>query len=212
MAHTRGAGLAPVLDGATLTETELLGYEFGMVGVPFVFASGDDRLKQDLAAPMPWVEYVVVKRATGYASADLLPVAQARSAIRAGVRRALENLPRMKPLVATPTRAGLAASFPMSLPPAGSPFSRLPGIEVRGDTVTFPARDYAEAYSRMQAVMGMAVPRKDQLLFRYLAARPDAAPVVAAVQDSVFDQLVPAFEEGRWKPGDPAPAPRPGKR
>ena len=43
MADTRGAGLSLVLNGATLTETELVGYEFGMADAPVVFAAGDER-------------------------------------------------------------------------------------------------------------------------------------------------------------------------
>ena len=209
MAHTRGAGLSPVLNGATLTETELVGYEFGMGNIPVIFAAGDDHLKRDLSRSMSWLVYVTVKKATSYSTAELRNADSVKAELRSGARLALETLSRMKALKPTaPIRAGMLATFPMSLPPAGSPFSRLPGIEVRGDTVTFPARDYTEAYERMAALMGMAVPRKDQLVLRLLSARPDVVKALEAVSDSVFDLLLPAFEGGRWRPGMPAPASR----
>jgi len=209
MAHTRGAGLSPVLNGATLTETELVGYEFGMTDVPVIFAAGDDRLKLDLSHSMPWLIYVTVKKSTGYSTAQLRDADSVRSELRAGARIALETMARMKPLKPTaPIRAGMLATFPMRLPPAGSPFSRLPAIEYRGDTVTFPARDYREAYDRMGAVMGVAVRLKDQFILGLVAARPEGAQALHAVSDSVFDQLLPAFEAGTWRPGMPAPSSR----
>ena len=57
-----------MLNGATLTETELVGYEFAMTDVPVIFAAGDDHLKRDLSLSMPWLVYVLVKKATGYAT------------------------------------------------------------------------------------------------------------------------------------------------
>ena len=206
MAHTRGAGLSPVLNGATLTETELVGYEFGMTGVPVIFAAGDDHLKRDLARAMPWLVYVTVKKATGYSTAELRNADSARAELRSGARVALETLSRMKPLRPTePLRAGMLATFPQRLPPAGSPFSRLPGIEYRGDTVTFPARDYPEAYDRMGVLMGVAVRNGSPLTLNLLVARPDVARALDAVSDSIFNKLLPAFEAGTWRPGMPAP-------
>ena len=65
---------------------------------------------------------------------------------------------------ALPIRAGMLATFAQRLPPAGSAFSRLPGIEYRGDTVTFPVRDYPEAYERMAVLIGIAVRNGSQLM------------------------------------------------
>ncbi len=208
MAHTRGAGLSPVLNDATLTETELLAYEFGMTDVPVIFASGDDRLQRDLAESLPWIVYVTVKRATGYSTAELSHPDTTRAALRAGARLAVESLSRMKSLKpTTPIRAGMLATFPQQLPPPGSPFSRLPEIEYRGDTITFPARDYPEAYERMGFLMNFAVRGGSQFILGLLRARPEAASAFEAVYDSVFDRLLPAFEAGTWRPGMVPPPP-----
>jgi len=209
MAHTRGAGLSPVLNGATLTETELVGYEFGMSDVPVIFVSGDDHLQRDLSRSMPWLVYVAVKKGTGYSTAELRLANSVREELRSGARSAMESLSRMKPLKPTaPIRAGMLATFPQQLPPPGSPFSRLPGIEYRGDTVTFPARDYPEAYERMGVLMNIAVRGGNQLMLNLLRARSDVGAPLDAVSDSVFYQLLPAFEAGTWRPGMPAPASR----
>lgn len=177
-----------------------------MTDVPVIFAAGDDHLKRDLSRSMPWLVYVIVKNATGYSNAELRRSDSVRAELRAGARLALQSLSRMKPLKAVPPiRAGLLATFPQRLPSAGSPFSRLPGIDYRGDTVTFPARDYPEAYERMAVLIGIAVRNGSQLMLDLLRERPGVASTFDAVSDSVFDKLLPAFEAGTWRPGMPAP-------
>lgn len=42
----------------SITETELIALSWGRVGVPVIFASGDDRLAADLAT-MPWADGTV---------------------------------------------------------------------------------------------------------------------------------------------------------
>jgi hypothetical protein len=95
----------------------------------------------------------------------------------------------------------------MSLPPAGSPFSRLPGIEYRGDTVTFPARDYPEAYARIRFLVGFAAQRKDQTVLRIIGSHPEGMKLIQSANDSIF-RLWGPFEAGTWRPGMPAPAAR----
>ncbi|HEY6829070.1 MAG TPA: M55 family metallopeptidase [Gemmatimonadaceae bacterium] len=196
MAHTLGAGLSPVLNDATLTETELIGYTFGAAGVPLILVSGDDYLRRDLAATMPWIEYVVVKHSTGYATAELLPAAAVHEGLRAGAATAVRALTKMQPLRGTPPfRAGLLATYPGDLPPAGSPFSHLPGIQYRGDTVTFPAGDIKEAQGRMQALIGIATARAGARgTAKYFRARPDAEAAFRVVADSIFEVELAAVE------------------
>ncbi|HET7275620.1 MAG TPA: M55 family metallopeptidase [Longimicrobiaceae bacterium] len=52
--HTYTLGMEIVMNEMPLTETELIGYSWGRAGVPVIFASGDDRLAQDLQT-MPWL-------------------------------------------------------------------------------------------------------------------------------------------------------------
>ena len=61
--HTFTLGIDLLINGQSITETELVALSWGRVGVPVIFASGDDRLAGDLET-MPWIEYVTVKEAT----------------------------------------------------------------------------------------------------------------------------------------------------
>ncbi|HEX6053180.1 MAG TPA: M55 family metallopeptidase, partial [Gemmatimonadaceae bacterium] len=117
--HTLGSGISPIIDGRAVTETELVGFNFGTVGIPVIFASGDDRLRSTLADAMPWLEYVVVKRMT--APTDVTPLATdlVRRALQDGAARAvraLSNPGRMRVMrLPSEFRAGLLPSYPLLL-------------------------------------------------------------------------------------------------
>ena len=61
--HTITLGMDMLINDKSITESEIVGYSWGRVGVPLIFVSGDDRLRDDLKV-MPWIEYVVTKKAT----------------------------------------------------------------------------------------------------------------------------------------------------
>ncbi|MGH7444881.1 MAG: M55 family metallopeptidase, partial [Longimicrobiales bacterium] len=67
--HTYTLGIELRMNGQSITETELVAYSFGRSGVPVIFASGDDRLAEDLRT-MPWIEYATVKTATSASTAE----------------------------------------------------------------------------------------------------------------------------------------------
>ncbi|MFT5432806.1 MAG: hypothetical protein ACI9OJ_003510, partial [Myxococcota bacterium] len=46
--HTFTIGMGVILNGMSITETEVIGYSWGRVDTPVIFASGDDRLASDL--------------------------------------------------------------------------------------------------------------------------------------------------------------------
>ncbi len=198
--HTLGAGLSPVVGAATVTETELVGYAFGTAGVPVILASGDDRLRHTLASAMPWVEYVTTKRATGPMSAEPRDQALVLRELRDGAARAaltLATSSRMRAMLLTPPiRAGLLPTFPAWLP-AG--MGSLPGLERRGDTVTFVAADYPAAWRGMMTLVTLASGNRRSLVLAQLQDQPTPRAAVAAAQDSL-NVLWIAYESGRWQP------------
>ena len=107
--HTFTLGIELQINGRPITETELVALSWGRFGVPVIFASGDNRLRADLAT-MPWIEFVTVKTATSASTADLRPVAEARADLREAARRAVATLDDVKamraaePLVAAVER------------------------------------------------------------------------------------------------------------
>ncbi len=226
-AHTFTLGIDLLINGQSITETELVALSWGRFGVPVIFASGDDRLRSDLVT-MPWIEYVTVKDAVGADSAALRPVEEARADLRAGARRAVENLEDAGSTRPTsPLRASLHA-----VPPASLRFlDGIPGLEpgddllrcrdlpedpgnsrvslrclaapaYRDDSYSFSTNDLREAYDGLVALVGLARLGYQSLLPEVVAARPDGGDVLeaygVALRQRWFDQ-----ESGRYE--RPAP-------
>ena len=198
--HTLGLGISPIIDGKAVTETELVGYNFGTWGIPVIFASGDDRLRTTLATAMPWVEYAVVKRITAPTVAEQLPAADVRRQLHdAAVRavRAVQQPGRMKVMRLEPGfRAGLLPSYPLLLPPG---IGSLPGIEKRGDTVTFAASDYRAAFWGMFVLQRIARALSVERGFEELGRDSVGRALRQRIIDSTFARGS-AFEAGKWKP------------
>jgi D-amino peptidase len=89
--HTYTIGMDLIVNGRSITETELIGYSWGRVGVPVVFASGDDRLREDLR-PMPWIAFVITKKATSASTVELRPIDVVQAEMRAAAQRAIQKV------------------------------------------------------------------------------------------------------------------------
>lgn len=191
--HTFTLGIDLLINGQSITETELVALSWGRVGVPVIFASGDDRLASDLAT-MPWIEYVTVKEATAADSANLRPVVEGRADLRAAAQRAVENLASAKAMrVNTPIFASLHA-----VPPASLRFlDGIPGVEYEDDTLTFATDDMRTAYDGLVEVVGVATVGYLGLLQEVVRGRPDGDDIMAAfgaaLRQRWFDQ-----ESGRY--------------
>ncbi|MGY8777018.1 MAG: M55 family metallopeptidase, partial [Longimicrobiales bacterium] len=137
--HTYTLGIAFVLNGMAVTETEVVGYSWGRVGVPVIFASGDDRLKGDLEGPMPWIEFVQVKTATSASTATPRPVEEARADLTSGAQRAMQGYRDAHAMrLSEPVTAQLHAVPPANL----SMLEGVPGINYADQRVTFQVADF----------------------------------------------------------------------
>ena len=187
--HTFTLGIEFQINGHPITETELVGLSWGRVGVPVVFASGDDRLGNDLET-MPWIQYVTVKTATSAMTADLRPVAEARADLTAGARQAVENLASAKVMrVSTPVHATLQAVPPASL----RSLEGFPGIDYSDNSVSFMAADLREAYDGLTAIVQVARTAYPQVMFELLRGKPNA--------QATFDEYSTRLTE-RWPDGE----------
>lgn len=193
--HTYTLGIDFVLNGMSVTETEVVGYSWGRVGVPVIFASGDDRLAADLAGPMPWVETVVVKTATSASSADPRPVDEARADLTAGARRAIEGYRDARAMrLGEPVVARLHVVPPADL----SMLEGVPGIEYADQGVTFRADDFRSAYDGLVELVTVA--RGGYTSVMAETAREMAGPAFGPrYSDALFDRWL-GFESGRWEP------------
>ena len=203
-AHTFNPGTAVQVNGMWITETEVIAYAWGDVGVPVIFASGDDRLADDLTT-MPWIEFVTTKKATSASTAELYPVDSVRAELLARARQALENWEEARAMTLTkPITAAVGA-----VPPADLSMLRgVPGIRYEDNTVTFEAPDYAAAYDGFTALIRVANEGYSDLWREVAAARPDGQALGQAYRDLLFGRWWD-FESGRWTPPPPgSPAPR----
>ena len=199
--HTITLGMDMLVNGKSITESEIVGYSWGRVGVPIIFVSGDDRLQEDLKG-LPWLEYVVTKKATSASTVELRPVDEVHAEMREKAARAVRNIGKAQVMtLATPMRAGLHAA-----PPATLAFMQgVPGIEYANETVTFTAPDFRAAYDGVIALVGAARTGYSQVLMETLSKHPDGKNILANYRDSLFMRWMDA-ESGRWQP--PAPPAR----
>ncbi|MCU0620123.1 MAG: M55 family metallopeptidase [Gemmatimonadales bacterium] len=199
-AHTFAPGLEFLVNGRSITETELIGYSWGRVGVPVVMVTGDDRLQQDLRA-MPWLEYVVTKRATSASSADLRPVGEVHREMRAAAARAMRHVGRARPMqLEGPIAGGMRA-----VPPASVAMLRgMPGVVFSGDTVVFAARDFAALYDGWMALDNVASASYLPILRETVRTLPNADSVLVQYNERLTGRWLDV-ESGRYTPPPPAP-------
>jgi len=199
--HTYTLGIDFVLNDMSVTETEIVGYSWGRVGVPVIFASGDDRLAADLEGPMPWVEFVTVKTATSASSAVPRPVDEARSDLTAGATRAMQNFREARVMrLAEPVTAQLHAVPPASV----AMLAGVPGVDYADQRVTFEARDFRGAYDGLVALVTVARGGYSSVMSE--TGRSMAGPAFGPrYSDALFDRWLD-FESGRWSAPVPTAA------
>jgi len=202
--HTITLGMDMLINDKSITESEIVGYSWGRVGVPIIFVSGDDHLQHDLEV-MPWIEFVVTKKATSASTVELRPVDAVHAEMREKAARAVRNISKAKIItLSTPMRAGLHAVPPASL----AALKGIPGITYADETVTFTAPDFRAAYDGVIALVGAARASYSQVLQETVRKHPDGQKIMADYSDALFVRWMD-YESGRWKP--PATPPRTAK-
>jgi D-amino peptidase len=202
--HTITLGMDMLINDKSITESEIVAYSWGRVGVPIIFVSGDDHLQHDLEV-MPWIEFVVTKKATSASTVELRPVDAVHAEMREKAARSVRNISKAKIMtLSTPMRAGLHAVPPASL----AALKGIPGITYADETVTFTAPDFRAAYDGVIALVGAARASYSQVLQETVRKHPDGQKIMADYSDALFVRWMD-YESGRWKP--PATPPRTAK-
>ncbi|MEZ4587102.1 MAG: M55 family metallopeptidase [Gemmatimonadales bacterium] len=205
LAHTVGLGTDLILNGRSVTETELIAFSFGRVGVPVVFASGDDVLRENLES-MPWLRYAQVKESESAGRIKaLLPLDEAHALLTELAKAAIEGLPEMKVMRLTaPIAAALRVREPASL--AG--LEGVPGIRYTADRVDFEAPDFLSAYHGLESLLSIASSAgRARAIADALADRGDGQEFGWAVFDRLAERTL-AVEAGEWRPPAKPEAPR----
>jgi D-aminopeptidase len=187
LAHSFSSGLDPRLNGRSVNETELETARWADVGVPALFVSGDDRLQMELAASMPWIEYVVTKRARDFLTVDTVPTAVVARNLASGARRAVERRAGAQVArVNVPIAVGLRTFGPAAL---GESLTGLPGLTVVGDETRFLAPDVKAANRAVIAMYRLAGTQFRRTFDRQLQQRSD----MRAVADSTWLRFQRAY-------------------
>lgn len=185
MAHTGTFGIEWIINGRSVSEAEFSAYSWGEAGIPVILVSGDDVLRDDLLPQMPWIEYVVTKRALSPQEVELRPVNIVRSELRTSAKRAVERLLRMRPLRPTaPVQAGVRAVPPADL----SVLRDVPGVNFHEGQVSFVAPTLSEALPALRALRAIAAE---------LGGRPYVDEMMRKRSD--WDGIHRATEAGFWE-------------
>ncbi|MDP2956255.1 MAG: M55 family metallopeptidase [Longimicrobiales bacterium] len=202
--HTYTIGMEILLNGSSVTETEIIGYSWGRADVPVIFATGDDKLESNLST-MPWLVFVRVKNATSASTAELRSVDEVHADMRAGAERALRGRASARVMkLTTPVRAALRAVHPARL----DMLEGVPGIDYHDQTVSFQADDFRSAYDGVMALVTVARGGYGDVLSEFVRGRdPDAMAGYSAYLASRWWDA----ESGRWTPPKP-PEPAAGGR
>jgi D-amino peptidase len=130
------------LNGRSVTEGEFNAAYAGDLGVPIIFASGDDAAIAEIKAAIGELDAVVTKQTLGFHSADSLVPAVAAEQVYAGVTSAMTHRAARKPYRVTHP-ATLELSFKNYLP--AEVLSYLRAVErVDSHTIRFKGRDMLE--------------------------------------------------------------------
>jgi len=195
--HTITLGIELVLNGMSVTEVELKAYQWGQFGVPLIFSSGDDHLQKDLAVE-PWIEYVVVKRATSASTAELLPVDRVHAEMREKAKRAVERLAQSRVMrLTSPVTITVRAVPPATL----ALLERLPGVGYADQAVTFQAPSLdPKAFERILGIVDLATNAGHYASLREaLGATAQGRALLSGNEDRYWSQWLD-YESGRWKP------------
>jgi D-aminopeptidase len=197
-AHTYTIGMDWILNDMSINETEIITYSWGRADVPVIFASGDDKLQEQLKW-MDWLEYVKVKNAKGAGDAELIPFEEVHQNMREAAKRAAENLPNSKAVHLTlPIKAQLRAVYPARL----DQLEGVPGIDYQDQTVTFTAENFQKAYNGIAAFIGVATRGYVRLLVDVIDTHENARKIFTEYGERM-DATWVEVESGLWKP--PAP-------
>lgn len=198
-AHTYTIGMDWILNDLSITETEIIAYSWGRVDVPVIFASGDDKLGEQLEW-MDWLEYVRVKKAKGAGDAELIPFETVHPEMQAASKRAVANIPNSKAIHLTqPIKAQLRTVYPARL----DQLEGVPGINYEDQTVTFTAKDFREAYDGITALIGVATRGYIRLFNDVIQNQENAEEIRNEISEKIFGVWV-EVESGLWKPPSPS--------
>jgi D-amino peptidase len=140
------------LNGNAVTEGEFNAAFAGALGVPVIFASGDDAALEELKSRLGKIETAETKKSLSFHSAETITPTASCEKIAAGVTAALNRVGEFKPYV-TKTPVTLEISFKNYTP--AELLSYLRSVQrVDSHTIRFVGKDMAEVSDFVDVVDG----------------------------------------------------------
>lgn len=138
------------LNGQDVSEGDWVAAQAGALGVPVIFASGDDAMARELRQRLGDIVTVETKQSLGFHSALTLTPQESAARIGAGVSTALAHLGKFKPYVLS-TPISLEVTFKNYMP--AEVLSYLRSVErVNAHSIRFIGRDMDEVTDFMEVV------------------------------------------------------------
>jgi D-amino peptidase len=153
-AHTFSSAhlMRVALNGNAVTEGEFNASFAGALGVPVIFASGDDAAMEELKSRLGKIETAETKRSLSFHSAETLTPEASCDRIAAGVKAALNRVHEFKPYVVK-TPVTLEISFKNYMP--AEMISYLRTVQrIDSHTIRFIGKDMAEVSDFVDVVDG----------------------------------------------------------
>ncbi len=195
--HTITIGMDVWMNGRSITESELVAYSWGRVGVPMIFVSGDDRLQADLQT-LPWIQFVVSKKATSGNTVELRDVDSVHAEMRTKAAEAVRKIAEAKAITARePVQAALRVVLPASL----APLRGVPGVQLSAsrDRVDFVAPDFLAAYEGITSLINVARLPYANVNNEVVRAHPDSTNILRLQRERLMMRWFDV-ESGRWTP------------
>ena len=168
LAHTYNGHTKWVMGGHDMNESMLVAASAARVDIPLILVTGDDILKQEIAAFSPATEYVVVKQAVSVESAQSRPRQEVSADITNAAERALRGRANVKPWKPSlpspfenrysyvlPEQAAVAINFPHA-------------TAVDNKTVAIRTPDFMEAYLTFRSLAGATGLATSRMMLNWL--------------------------------------------
>jgi D-amino peptidase len=187
--HTGSFGMERILNGVSVSESELFGLQFGAGGIPVIFASGDDRLAVQLKERMPWVVTAIVKDATGRGTARLRAPQAARAELVSQVQAAVGQRDRARTVALLPPFTGAyKAVWPLSL----ERLSAIPGVDISAGLVRVEGASPREVNNAIDRIGGIVA-----------ALHTSRTHWEAVMRDGTVDLFRRRLFRAQWHDGPP---------
>jgi D-amino peptidase len=180
LAHTYFGHTRWLMAGHEMNESMIVAASAGRFAIPLILVTGDDVLKDEIAAFTPTSEYVVVKRAASVEVAEPRPRAAVSAEIEAAAERALRRADRIAAWQPAEIRSEFENRYSYLFPEMAAVAINFPGTRAVDDkTVALRTRDFVDAYQAFRALANFTAVVRQRMLMN-LAREVEGGPEVLA--------------------------------